>query len=81
MKKYEGIVSYRPAAHALTVCDSVPMFGFGKIKVCSVIAKSPLQLLGEENADIEKIIQDGEMFVSNCYGVKMKTKCKMSEIR
>ena len=64
VKIHEEIVPYLPAANRLTGCDSVPMhFGIGKIKVCSVIAKSPLQLLGEEKADIDKVIQQGEMFV------------------
>ena len=46
VKIHEEIVPYLPAANRLTGCDSVPMmFGIGKIKVCAVIAKSPLQLL------------------------------------
>ena len=68
------------AGHALTGCDSVPrMFGIGKKATCSVLKKYTLSQLGEEDADIDKMIIECKQFVAACCGIHNKS--NMSDVR
>ena len=57
------------ALHAISRCDTVPMiFGIGKVKSLKVFEKVPLVHIGEVNAELEEVIDEGKRFVAKCYG-------------
>ena len=57
--------------HALSGCDSVPMmFGIGKAKALKALINVPLKSIGDINADLEEVMNEGFTFVANCYGQK-----------
>ena len=57
--------------HALSGCDSVPMmFGIGKAKALKTLKNVPLKSIGDINADLEEVMNEGFTFVANCYGQK-----------
>ena len=57
------------ALHAISGCDTVPMmFGIGKVKSLKVVKKVPLVHIGEVNAELEEVINEGKRFVAKCYG-------------
>ena len=59
------------AMHALSGCDSVPMmFGIGKAKALKALKNVPLKSIGDINADLEEVMNEGFTFVANCYGQK-----------
>lgn len=67
------------AAHALTGCDSVPrMFGKGKRTTCTVLKTYPLHILGEIDADLDKMMVECKNYVAACYGIHNKT--NMSDV-
>ena len=56
------------ALHAISGCDTVPiMFGIGKVKSLKVVEKVPLVHIGEVNAELEEVIDEGKRFVAKCY--------------
>ena len=56
------------ALHAISGCAAVPvMFGIGKIKSQKVVKKVPLIHIGEVNAELEEVIDEGKRFVAKCY--------------
>lgn len=46
------------------------MFGIGKSKALSAAEKFPLQLLGQDNANITEVIEEAKQFVGNSYEMK-----------
>jgi len=52
------------------------MFGIGEAKGLNIVTTVPLQLLGEENADMDQVIDESKQFVANCYGMKEKSSSK-----
>ena len=59
------------AMHALSGCDSVPMmFGIGKAKALKALKNVPLKSIGDINADLEEVMNEGFTFVANCYRQK-----------
>ena len=57
------------ALHAISVCDTVPMmFGIGKVKSLKVVEKVPLVHIGQVNAELQEVIDEGKRFVAKCYG-------------
>ena len=63
------IVGSLVALHSISGCDTVPMmFGIGKAKSLNALAKVPLVLLGEKDARLEDVIEEGKKFVAKCYG-------------
>ena len=57
------------ALHAISGCDTVSMmFGIGKVKSLKVVEKVPLVHIGEVNAELEEVIDEGKRFVAKCYG-------------
>ena len=57
------------ALHAISGYDTVPMmFGIGKVKSLKVVEKVPLVHIGEVNAELEELIDEGKRFVAKCYG-------------
>ena len=59
------------ALHALTGCDTVAAtFGVGKTKAVSVSEKGfSLDQLGQQAADMVKVIEQATKFMSACYGI------------
>ena len=56
------------ALHAISGYDTVPMmFGIGKVKSLKVVEKVPLVHIGEVNAELEEVIDEGKRFVAKCY--------------
>ena len=45
------------------------MFGIGKSKSIKAAEKVPLNYLGEQNADMQDIIEEGKKFVAKCFGL------------
>ena len=73
MVKHKDLIPSLIPLHSLSGCDTGPkMFGIGKAKAISAAVKCPLQLLGQENANITKVIEEVRQFVAQC--------CKMKEI-
>ena len=71
VEKHKDLIPSLIALHSLSGCDTVPMmFGIGKSKALSAVEKCPLQLLGQESADINEVITEAKQFVSQCYGMK-----------
>ena len=65
------VISDLLAAHAVSGCDTVaPCFGVGKATVIRVLkSKScPLDLLGNANAPMSKVIEQATKFMAKCYG-------------
>ena len=57
------------ALHVISGCDTVPiMFDTGKVKSLKVVGKVPLVHIGEVNAGLEEVIDEGKRFVAKCYG-------------
>ena len=55
------------AMHALSGCDLVPMmFGIGKAKALKALKNVPLKSIGNINADLEEVMNEGFKFVANC---------------
>ena len=57
-------------AHALTGCDTVSRpYGIGKHKALLSLQRGlRLNLLGEQTADIEEVIEESSLFLASCYG-------------
>ena len=54
------------ALHAISGCDTVPiMFGIGKVKSLKVVEKVPLVHIGEVNAELEEVIDEGKSLWRN----------------
>ena len=57
------------ALHAGSGCDAVPqMYGIGKGKSLSAAEKVPLNHIGEQDADMRDVIDEGKKFVAKCFG-------------
>ena len=52
------------------------MFGTGKAKALNAVEKCPLQLPGQESANITEVITEAKQFVSQCYGMKETSSSK-----
>ena len=65
------------ALHAISGCDTVPqMFGIIKSKPIKAAEKVPLNYLGEQNADMQDIIEEGKKFVAKCFGLSETSSSK-----
>lgn len=72
--KHKSIAKYLPAVHALTGCDTVSyLFGIGKATALKVLmgGHHPT-LLGQLEADEEKMISEATTFIAACYGSKVE---------
>ena len=68
------------ALHAISGCDTVSMmFGIGKVKSLKVVEKVPLVHIGEVNAELEEVIDEGKRFVAKCYGQVETSSSKTDE--
>ena len=75
VEKHCDLVNSLISVHALTGCDTVPMMvGIGKTKSINIVSKQPLKFLGQTNADITSVLQEGKSFVAQCYGLN-ETDC------
>lgn len=72
--KHKHITKYLPAVHALTGCDTVSyLFGIGKATALKVLmAGHHPALLGELEANEEKMICEATTFIAACYGSKVE---------
>ncbi|KAI8496657.1 corticospinal neuron axon guidance through spinal cord [Branchiostoma belcheri] len=77
------LLSQLPAAHALSVCDTVAQcFGVGKSTVIKVLTSGvELHKLGVLSEDMGDIIEEATAFMAACYGVKSVVTSNMSEVR
>ena len=77
MEKHEDLIPSLIPLHSLSGCDTGPkMSGIGKAKAMSAAVKCPLQLLGQENANIAKVIEEARQFVAQCCKMKETTSAK-----
>ena len=44
------------------------MFGIGKVKSLNVVEKMPLKHIGERDADLKDVIEEGKKFAAKCFG-------------
>ena len=71
VEKHAFIIPSILSAHALTGCDTVPMMcGIGKAKTINIMQKLPLVHMGDLDAKEDDVIQEGKLFVAQCYGMK-----------
>jgi len=58
------------AMHAISGCDTVPqMFGIGKSKSIKAVERVLFNYLGEQNADMHDVIEEGKKFAAKCFGL------------
>ena len=69
VEKYSHFVNSLIPVHALTGCDTMPMFGIGKTKSENIVSKQPFKFLGQTNADITSVLHEGKSLVAQCYGL------------
>ena len=67
---YKDIAGQLPAAHALSVCDTVAQLqGIGKARVVKVLkAGRQLSELGNISAALADVVQESAVFITACYG-------------
>ena len=64
---YQDLIPSLIGLHTLTGCDSVPsMYGIGKSKGIQAAKKIKLIYIGNEQADIDNVIDEGKRFVAAC---------------
>ena len=65
-----AIIPSLVALHAISGCNTVPkMFGVGKVKSLKAAEKVPLKYLGEQNSDLQEVIEERiKKFVAKCFG-------------
>ena len=65
---HQDLIPSLISLHTLTGCDSVPsMYGIGKSKGIQAAKKIKLINIGNEQADIDNVIDEGKRFVAACY--------------
>ena len=67
---HKDIAGQLPAAHALSVCDTVAQLqGIGKERVVKVLkAGRQLSELGNISAALADVVQESTVFITACYG-------------
>ena len=79
----EQIIQHLPDAHALTGCDTVAqLWGRGKGTCRNILEMGkPLNKLGDVDADIKEVMEEGTSFIAACYGSKVRGNMSESERR
>ena len=70
-KKHNTIAPDLLSIHAISGCDTVAAtYGIGKMTALNIASKGyRLHLLGDESADISKVVEQATSFMAACYGI------------
>ena len=77
VKKHKPLIPELLSVHALSGCDTVPMyFGIGKKKALKVAATLKLSFLGEIDATEDQYLSESRKFIAACYSAKYESSSK-----
>ena len=77
VRKHEPLIPDLLSVHALSGCDTVPMyFGIGKKKALKVAGTMKLSSLGKTDVTKDQYLSESRKFVAACYGAKYEKSSK-----